>query len=99
MPGKGLREDGGTTDAAFKCKLLHIIGNRDGCRRVHRSSVKAVTDKGFGYLFRRVFSLLALRNSQGRARIEKPGGSLRSHFRMGSESIKIWSDTVRPHSI
>ena len=94
---KELRGNFQTAERARKCKLLHIIGNRDGLPECH-GPPETHGRQGF-WRHSRDGPGISLRRSGREARIQhlKPGtfpaspwrGSLRSHFRKMPETVKI----------
>ncbi len=102
--GKELRGNFPTAARAGKCKLLHIIGNRNGLPECHGPPETHDRQGFWRYLDGAGISQFADRRE---ARIPhlNPGtfpgplrrGSLRSHFRRMPESVKINSDLVVPH--
>jgi hypothetical protein len=102
--GKELRGNFRATGWARKCKLLHIIGNRDGLPECH-SRPKPTTGKGFGGIGTALEIAPADPGRETRIPHLNPGafpgpllrGSSRSHFRRRPERVKIKQDFVVPH--
>src|SRR5579862_8834487 len=84
----------------WKCKLLHIIGNRHGLRTGYRDGAKGRQTRVLevGRAAPALDSGARPRNSSVAAR-SNDGCSLPRHFQISVESIKIYSDAVRFRAI